>query len=215
MSYPLYRACTLAILLASGFSSTTHMSLFKLQSNVVVTFATLAATAHAPPFSRANVSFTIALPSCSTSPTTHATPTHGLRLVGDLNAIQHKTKYVCTKLELENIDLVHSTQLWTYYWGSRAWCKPPLSTSQFTPMQGGSSQFWQQLCANDIRSRGGCMLWGQSLSSEWLQHFPPTTHHWCLSIDPHQMHVAHVTFWNFGIRDEFANRQTILIPNLS
>jgi hypothetical protein len=35
---------------------------------------------------------------------------------------------------------------------------------------------------------------------------PPPSQRRRLSIDPHDMHVAHVQFWNFGIREDYANR---------
>lgn len=130
---------------------------------------------HSPELVR--VSPTGAPLSCSASPTTQATPTHKLRLAGNLNAIQDKTRNDCTKLELEDNNLYHSTQLW-----------PTVKVLEHVA----------------------------SLPSQVIDFniTPPTTHLWCLSIDAHQMHVAHVTFWNFGIRDEFGNRQTTSIPKL-
>jgi hypothetical protein len=35
---------------------------------------------------------------------------------------------------------------------------------------------------------------------------PPPSQHCRLSIDPHDMHAAHVQFWNSGIREDYANR---------
>jgi hypothetical protein len=35
---------------------------------------------------------------------------------------------------------------------------------------------------------------------------PPPSQRRRLSIDPHEMHAAHVQFWNSGIREDYANR---------
>ena len=41
---------------------------------------------------------------------------------------------------------------------------------------------------------------------------PPPSQRRRLSIDPHDMHAAHVQFWNSGIREDYANRHIFSQP---
>lgn len=38
-----------------------------------------------------------------------------------------------------------------------------------------------------------------------FQFNPPPSQHHCHSIDPHEIHLCHVQFWNCGIREDYTN----------
>lgn len=95
-----------------------------------------------------------------------------------------------------------------YYRGSRACCNltsPPRNSHQ---CEEGlcvlGSDFLQ---TTSDRKEYVCFGVSSSQVSDF-NNTPPTTHRWHHSIDAHQMHVVHVTFWDFAIQDGFANRHS-------
>lgn len=127
---------------------------------------------------------------------------------------KRQNKDDCTKLELDNNDLFHSTQIWPTVEVVKHVASLPSPPHNSRQCEEGLCDFGSDFVQmTSDHKEDACFGVNPSQVSDFNITLP-TTHHWCLSIDAHQMHVALVTFWSFGIWDEFANRQKTSIPKL-